>query len=190
MARKYTPKKSPTAADADSADNPLEDLYVAMPDVPLDLAGRKLTVREYRFIDGMRARAKAGPLIDDLQQFVDDGGAQDAGVEAYMDLLAKHETLVRELMADSIEGADADFIDGLSGLDGERLLMAWWSVSGRFFWRAVVGRLRDRTLLELRRREQEARSKAATAGGRSFTPSFKPDTEISSTSSPASPSDK
>lgn len=177
MARKLHKKTQ----SAGAADNPLEDLYVAMPDVPLKLAGRELTVREYRFIDGMRARAKAAPLIAALQTLTESGDAGDAGLESYLDLLARHDALVRELMADSIEGADEDFIDGLSAADGEQLLMAWWTVAGRFFWRSVVGRLRDRTLLELRRK--------ASAGPTSSTPSPMPATATSNGSPPATPSD-
>ena len=177
MARKIDPNQP---APKPGADNPLEDLYVLAPDVPLTLAGRELTVREYRFIDGLRARAKAVPLIDDLTAMVDAGDAEDAGVEAYLDLLARHEALVRELMVDSIEGADADFIDGLSDVDGTQLLVTWWTVAGRFFWRAVVGRLRDRTLTTLRRR--------ALAGPTSSPASPTPDMAAPANSAPATPS--
>lgn len=183
MARKIDPN-APLADAPAPASNPLEDLYVLMPEVELELAGRKLTVREFTLWQSMQARGKAAALVDDLQRLVDDGAAADAGIEAYLDLLARHFPVVRTLMAESIDGADADFIDGLSSLDGERLLTTWWTVTGRFFWRAVVARLRDRTLLSLRR---EA-AKAASAGRTSLPSSAAPDTAAPASSDASIPS--
>lgn len=176
MARKVDPHAKPQPKPDASAD----DLSVLMPDVPLELAGRKLLVREYRFIDGMRARVKAKPFIEDLETLVKDGAAADAGIEDYIDLMAKHDALVRELMAESIDGADADFIDGLNADDGYALLITWWGVAGRFFVRVVAGRLRDRLLAELRR--------AASAGPTSSPSSPVPDTAPPATSQPVTPS--
>lgn len=166
MARKVDPHAKP----APKPDARANDLNTIFPDVPIEIAGRKLTVREYRFTDGMRARTKGAPLIRDLEDMVKDGAAVDAGIEDYIDVLAKHDALTRELMAESIDGADADFIDGLSADDGYALLIAWWGVAGRFFVRVVAGRLRDRMLTELRR--------AASAGPTSSTPSPAPDTGL------------
>lgn len=177
MARKLDPH-----AKAQPKHDPgVEDLNVLLPDVPLELAGRKLTVREYRFIDGLRVRLKAKPLIDDLETLAKDGAAADAGIEDYIDLMAKHDVLVRELMAESIDGADADFIDGLSADDGYALLITWWGVAGRFFVRVVAGRLRDRLLVELRRN-------AGSAGPTSSASSPLPDTAPLASSATATPS--
>jgi hypothetical protein len=176
MARKVDshakPQPQPDAA--------AEDLNVLLPDVDLELAGRKLTVREYRFIGGLRARAKAKPLIDDLEKFVADGGAAEAGVEDYVELLAAHDVLVRDLMLDSIDGADADFIDALSEADGEALLLTWWGVCGRFFVRVVAARLRDRLLAQARR--------AVSAGPMSSESLPAPDMGQPANSQPATPS--
>lgn len=183
MAHKIDPNATLGAPAPSAGANALEDLYVLLPDVSLELGGRKLVVREFTLLQSMRARAKASALIDDVQQLVDDGTAADAGVEAYMDLLARHFVLVRELMAESIDGADVAFIDGLNTLDGERLLTTWWTVTGRFFWRSVVGRLRDRKLLQLRRE-----TAAASAGRTSLPPSPAPAMDALATSPDATPS--
>lgn len=165
-------------------DDPAKDLYVAMPDVPITVGARDLVVREPSFAADLILRAQGKPLIDDLMKMVDSGASQEAGVEDYLDLLAKHADLVRELMADTIDDCDADFLDSLSGIDGQRLQTVWWTVVGRFFWRSVVGRLRDRTVLEMRRKAEQAKR----AGGTSSTPSPAADrTEISSTSSTTTP---
>lgn len=177
MARKVDPNAKPQPKPDASA----EDLNVLMPDVPIEISGRSLVVREYSFIAGLHARAKARPFIDDLESMVKDGAAADAGIEDYIDLMAKHDVLVRELMADSIDGADADFIDGLNAADGYALMATWWGVAGRFFVRVVAGRLRDRLFAELRRT-------AALAGPTSSTPSPLPDTVPPASSATATPS--
>lgn len=166
MARKIDPENPAAPASDAAAPNPLDDLFTLMPDVELEVAGRKLIVHEASFALTQRFRARAGALIDDLTKLVDDGTAAEAGIETYLDVLARHQSVVDGLMVDSIDGADIDFIQRLNQLDGQRLLATWWTVTGRFFWRAVVGRLRDRTLVELRRQ--------ASAGSTSSSPSPAP----------------
>lgn len=177
MARKLEPNERNPQPQAPAG---ADDLAVLLPDVPIELAGRKLTVREYRFMQGMQVRAKAKPLIDDLAAFVATGNA-DAGLEDYVELLAKHAELVRELMVESVEGADAAFIDGLNEGDGETLLMTWWGVCGRFFVQVVAARLRDRLLAQLRRN-------AASAGPTSSARSPLPDMAAFAASVPTTPS--
>lgn len=179
MAHKIN-RDAKTAAAQSETDNPLNDLYVLSPDVELTLAGRKLTVREYRFMQGMRMRAIAKPLVEALQALVEDGTAADAGIEVYFDVLGQHVDLTRELMLASIEGADADFLGALGDIDGEQLLATWWTVCSRFFWRAVVARLRDRTLAKLWRAEH--------VGPTSSAPSPTPATAALPSSASATPS--
>lgn len=182
MARKLKSQAAATPPDAaESTDNPLEDLFVMAPDLPIEVGGRKLTVQEYRFFtQEQRARVLGKALIADLQKMVGDGEAKDAGIERYLDLLAEHQPAVQALMSMSIEGADAEFINSLNPDDGEQLQLAWWSVTGRFFWRTVVKRLRDRTLTNIRRK--------ALGGSTSSSPSAAPtEPSISATSTVASP---
>lgn len=157
MARKLEPANAKAEPQSDAA-RALEDLYVMQPDVELEIDGRKLTIGEYRLFDGMTARAKAAPLIDDLEALVKDGSAADAGIEAYLDLLAKHRTLTRELILLAVveEDRDADLINSIKGPNAERLLLTWWGTCSRFFWRAVVGRQRDRVMAGLRRKTDQA----------------------------------
>lgn len=176
MARKVDRNAKKAAKPQDGAD----DLEVISPDVELELGGRKVTVREYRFRSGFHAVAKAKPLIDDLEKFVADGDAADAGVQDYVELLAKHDALVLDLMLDSVDGADADFIDGLSKADGDALLLTWWGVCGRFFVQVVSARLRDRLLSQARR--------VASAGPTSSTPSVQQDTAQPANSQIVTPS--
>jgi len=183
MARKIENPAAPKADTQSSMEKALDDLYVLHPDIELEVAGRKLTIGEYRLFDGMTARAKGAPLIDDLEAMTRDATAADAGIEAYLDLLSKHRALTRELMLLSIleQDRDVEFIDSLKGPDAERLLMTWWGACSRFFWRAVVGRTRDRTMAKLRKQ-------AARNGQTSSTPSHAPDTAAAATSDASTPS--
>lgn len=157
MARKLNAPAAKAEPQSDAA-KALEDLYVMQPDVVLEIDGHKITIGEYRLFDGMTARAKAAPLINDLEALAKDGTATDAGIEAYLDLLAKHRVLTRELilLAVAEEDRDADFINDIKGPNAERLLMTWWGTCSRFFWRAVVGRQRDRVMAEIRRKTAQA----------------------------------
>jgi hypothetical protein len=127
------------------------DLAVLHPDVTCEIGDRTVTVREYRFIDGMRARAIGQPLIDELQAMRDGGRLQDAVLEDYIDMLARHPDVTRTLILDSVEGADADWIDSLSEGDGFSLVAQWWGVCGRFFARILVRRAAERVLHQARR---------------------------------------
>jgi hypothetical protein len=141
MARKIDPNASATPP----TDDPGEDLAIVQPDQELELAGCKVTVLEYRFVDGLRVRAKAKALVADLRSLVESG---EALTEDVLDVLATHGTLVRELMAEATDGADADWIDSLSADDGETLLLTWWAVNGPFFMRQIVRRLAEKAVFE------------------------------------------
>lgn len=182
MARKL-PSAAPKADPQSSMAKALDDLYVMQPDVELDVGGRKITIGEYRLFDGMTARAKGAPLVDDLEDLAKKDTAADAGLEAYLDLLSKHRALTRELILLSVieQDRDAEFINGLKGPDAERLLMTWWGACSRFFWRAVVGRQRDRVTAKVRKQ-------VAQAGSTSSTPSPTPDTAAAATSDASTPS--
>lgn len=181
MARKLN-TTSPSA-EPDANANPLNDLYKLHPDVELEIGDRKITIGEYRLFDGMTARAKAAPLIADLEALAIDAGDDETGLEAYLDLLAKHRDLTRELVLLAIaeKDRDADFINAAQGPDAELLLATWWATCSRFFWRAVVGRKRDRVMADLRRQ-------AAKAGRTSSTPSPTPDTAAAAISGVSTPS--
>lgn len=128
-----------------------DDLAIMHPDVTLTIAGREVTVREYRFIDGMRARGKGKPIIDELQAMMASGELVNAVVEDYLGILARHPDLTRELMLDAIDGADPDWLDALSEDDGFALQVQWWGVCGRFFARIIMRYAAERMMEQVRR---------------------------------------
>lgn len=138
-------RKVAKPVEAPAPETGADDLLVLHPDATQTIGGRAVTMRAYRFVPGMRVRAKSPQLVRDLQAQIESGTAL---TEEITDVLAAHEALVRELMLDAIEGADqeparaewAAWIAGLDDTDGELLLLVWWGVCGPFFLRTIVRR--------------------------------------------------
>lgn len=178
MATRITPpKKTQSAAPDEGAD----DLAVLNPDATVTITGRELTVREYRFVHGLRVRAKARGLVKDLRAQMDTG---EMLTEDVVDVLATHEALVRELMVEAIDGADADWIDGLDDADGETVLLTWWGVCGPFFIRQIARRLTEQVMLQAYVEDAETHA----AGSISSPASPPPATDRPTSSDSATPS--
>ncbi|HEY4145167.1 DUF6631 family protein [Pinirhizobacter sp.] len=142
MARKVTPpatkqkaKPAPAVAPPDDGAN---DAAILHPDLTFTLGGRELTVREYSFVAGLRVRAKAKYLVQDLHQQIVTG---EALTEDVINVLAVHSDLVRELVIEATVGADGDWYDSLDEPTGTQLLLTWWSVCGPFFIRQIASRI-------------------------------------------------
>jgi hypothetical protein len=129
--------------DVDDNKDGQDDLAIMAPDMEVTIAGRTITVREYRFLDGLRVRARARALTKDLAALV---AAGDTITEDIIDVLAKHEALVRVLIMESIGDGDTTWMDGLGAIDGQELIMTWWAVNGPFFVRQVAARLVEQGL--------------------------------------------
>jgi len=169
--------------DAPQADEGAKDLSILVPDITLEIGGRTVTVREPRFLQGLRIRAKAHALARDLTASIKGG---EGLTDDVLDVLARHDALVKELICDVTEGADAEWIDGLSDIDGETLMLAWWTCFGPFFIRQFSRRLAD----EMRTEALVALAMAERASaGSTFTPgSPPPATDASTNSANATPS--
>lgn len=179
MARKLA--NAPAAATspaAQDADDPKNDLAVLHPDFELTIDGRKLTIHEPNFEKGQAIRAKWHPLIRDLSAVIQ---SQEALTEDVRDVLARHDPLVRELIALTTDGADAEWITTLDDTNGDLLLMAWWGVLGPFFIRSIRRRVLEPLAIKALR-------EAASGGPTSSTSSPSPATATPSPSSVATPS--
>lgn len=173
MAHLFEPNAKAAIAAPSEVEQAAADLAILHPDVDLKLCGRTLTLREYRFVDGLKARTIGKPLTDAIGAWMDAGNVEQHDVEDYVDMLAEHADVVRELMLMSIVGADAEFIDGLSDADGETLLVNWWVVCGRFFVRLALRKLAAQAMQKI----------AARAGSTFATGSQSPATAAPTTSS-------
>lgn len=148
-------KAGPATAGAD----PAAELDILHPERTGMIGGKKVTVREYGFVEGMRLRPLMKPFLDDLHESMRDG--QPLRFELALDVMARHVDAVVELAAIAAD-ADPAWAASLAPDDGHHLLMLWWGANCVFFLRRVG----ERIAVEL----QEAQY-AASAGEKSTPPS-------------------
>jgi hypothetical protein len=139
MARKINRPPAPAAAPEAE-----DDLDVLHPERVLHIAGQDITVREYGHLEWLRLLPAAAPLVADIAALL--GRGDDPDYEAVLLLLAERIDGVLPLVLQAA-GMDRDAFEALDPADGEALLLAWWSVNGRFFvqraaTRAVLARLK------------------------------------------------
>lgn len=146
------------------------DLEILHPERVLEIAGVKVTMREYGFVEGMRLAGTAAPVVHDLASI---GGADlEGGMLQYARLQAvfsQHVDAVTAMVAQACDQSVA-WVQGLDDADGQALLLAWWAANGPFFVRRV--------LLELQMRL----AGMASAGASSMPPSPPPATAPSNNS--------
>lgn len=144
-----------------------DDLQVLNPDQGLIIKGRKLTVREYGFVEGLGLRPLIQPFLDDLYAVT----IIQKGVpplEAIIGVLGKHADLVAELISISAN-VEVEWVRVLPPRQGNALMYAWWTANGPFFVDAVMDRIRGELAVEADRK--------ARAGQTSTRPSSPEDTE-------------
>lgn len=111
-----------------------------------------LTVREFRFLEGLEATPLARPLLTALAALVPagkDGTHEEEGPEvlAIEDTLASHASLWLELAARAC-GREAAWLARLSDADGRALSEAMWAANGEFFLRRVMAQVAARAKAE------------------------------------------
>ena len=139
------PPPLPPAA-GDGTLDPAEDLDVLFPDRELAVrdpdTGESvtLTVREYRFLDGLAVRRDAAPLFDALANVMDAPGGAEVRLGAVEHVFASH--LDEWLCALSVAtGRPPEWIGALRDADADALTDVWWTVCGPFVMRRVLARL-------------------------------------------------
>ena len=128
-----------------------DDLAVLFPDREATVtdpdtgAAATVTVREFRFREGLEATALARPLIAALAGLVPDHtGGEGPDALAIESALAGHAGLWLELAARAC-GRDAAWLARLSDADGRALSEAMWAANGGFFLRRVAAQVAART---------------------------------------------
>ena len=121
---------------------PDREVAVTNPDTG---AAVTLTVREFRFREGLEATAIARPLIAALAGLVPNR-AEDEGPDALAveGALATHAGLWLELAARACS-RDVAWLARLSDADGRALSEAMWAANGGFFLRRVAAQVAART---------------------------------------------
>lgn len=150
MARKQSEAKA--AAPAAEPDSAAEELAALSPDVSLDVAGRALTVREYRVFEGLEVSTIGTGFIADI---VDACRDNQFTYERVRPLFGKHLDVVLELVARSVRDAgtgDSVGAEWLRGLkrreDMETVLSVWFGVNAGFFVHEAIVVLRQERLRE------------------------------------------
>lgn len=121
-----------------------DDLEILHPHQTIVIDGVKVEVREYGFVQGLRLRPLANPLIIDLTALLAKGTLP---LEDVIDIIAAHDETVLQLIAEST-GTDVDWLKRLNGADGDLLLLTWWVVNANFFIRSVQRRRADKLTAE------------------------------------------
>ena len=137
---------------------PDREVTVRDPDTGTPVA---LTLREFRFREGLEATALARPLVAALAALVPNGdGDGDGAPDAHMieAALADQADLWLTLAARACD-RDAAWLARLADADGQALSEAMWAANGAFFLRRVVARVATRR----RPPEQETRPFPSTA---------------------------
>ena len=176
MARKIErpigPEELKAQAAAQAAAAEAQDLETLHPERAIEIAGRVVRIREFGYIEGTHLQAGMAGFISELYaEFTREGAAPSFdSIEA---LIARHITLIHWVVANAITPhddedpdafiaavkANAGWIGGLSDIEGDRLVMAWWGVNKGFFIRRLQ-----------RRAAVEAKAAAGSASPRSTTP--------------------
>ncbi len=120
------------------------DLAVMLPDLTCDIAGETVTVREYRFFEGLQLLQSQQPFFDALYAVMSREGAQPGFYDVLL-VFAEHEERVSAMVAKSVD-RDIAWVRGLSTSNGEGLMLMWWEVNGGFFIRMIRARAVDQRL--------------------------------------------
>lgn len=146
MARKVVPGK--TRAKAAPKPQPgADDLEVLHPEHQATIAGRKLVMREYGFVQGLKLRPLYAPLIESLKPAL--AGAELPDLEQILDLLAEHAERLPQLLAAACD-QPVEWVNGLGHEAGHNLMLMWWGVNGPFFVRSAAGQLLSEKVRALR----------------------------------------
>lgn len=111
------------------------DAEILFPDGTIEIEGEQIEVREFRYLEGLKATAIARPIIAGLRDLIKAEG--DLELDAIDALIGEHAEAWVQLISMST-GLDPERIQGLSDRDGMALSMAFWNVAYPFFTRRLV----------------------------------------------------
>lgn len=169
MAKKLKPGELARSSQAagDPLTNVTNELDILHPDREAVIAGRKIILREYGFVEGLKIRALARPFTDALYGLFD---AQPPDFELILDIVADHAETVLQLAAIAAD-VEQSWVDDLNDEDGNMLLLLWWGANGGFFTRQLM----RRKLVGLGQELAEAKQRASQlSGGQTFTQPLPP----------------
>lgn len=115
-----------------------DDLAILFPERQAPVAGVTVTMREFRWVEGLRLQALIGPIVTKLCELAEqDHLMESASLEA---LFAEHATALPLLIATACD-QPVEWVESLSDEDGRKLRLLWWTVNVPFFVTRVSERL-------------------------------------------------
>lgn len=118
-----------------------DDLAILYPEREAPIAGRKVVMREYGFLEGLRLSPLTQPIIDAMASLAQGGSVPD--LDALALVFAEHADAVVQLIAAACD-QPVEWVAGLDDEPGRELLLLWWGVNAHFFGdrvlRALLGR--------------------------------------------------
>lgn len=112
-----------------------DDLAILYPEREAEIAGEKIVMREYGFLEGIRLAPHVQPLVDAIANVMAPG--HELGMTMLRQAFAQNEDHVVALMAAACD-RDPAWVRGLSDAAGDDLLTLWYAVNSAFFVRRVV----------------------------------------------------
>ena len=177
------PPQGAARQESGAAADPRAELDVLFPDREVavrdpDGGGEVMvTVREYRFREGLEAAREARPLLDALAAAAEADPESGPTLDDVDAALAEHADVWLALLSRAT-GRGPGWLARLSDSDGGALGDALWDLNGDFFIRRFVA------MFVRRRAAAERRSAAGSPSPESSTPSSAPDTDADTTTSP------
>lgn len=110
------------------------DPEILFPDEMVTIGGEQIEVREFRYLEGLRAIALAKPLIAELAKLLEGGDIDAIALDA---LIANHYQAWIEMISMST-GKPVSWVEELRDRDGQALGMTFWRVNSGFFMRRLV----------------------------------------------------
>lgn len=111
-----------------------DDLAILYPDREVSIAGEKIVMREYGFVEGMRLHPLYAPMLHELAQIA---GRDGVDLSALQCVIGAHADDVSTLIATACD-RDVAWVRGLNDADGQQLFLTWWLVNKDFFIRRIV----------------------------------------------------
>lgn len=133
-----------TAAPA--AKSGADDLTILHPNQTRKIAGINITVREYGWVEGLRLRELAHPILLDIEKHMVDGTVPD--FDQLRVILGNHCKATLQLIAQAAN-VDVEFLETLSQRDGELIEAMWWGCNGPFFMHSVIKKISEKRMVEV-----------------------------------------
>lgn len=153
MARNVTAQMRKRGSRSAKKNAGRDDLSILAPDRTITIGGRAVTVREYRFLEGMNLHAIAEPIVAQLAALAEQGDALPP--EQLDAAIAQHPEAVARMIAIACD-QPMDWVINLPVSQSDQLFATWWAVNNGFF----VRRVQQRVLL---RRAQALAGRASSS---------------------------